>query len=109
MDDLVHKSNLILTLASDRQWAPENENHYKTLGLKMIHKKYILNLDKNKINIHCLEGLGRLNDVGGANDFRHANKTHCSAHTAASVSLNWFQEILHAKIKFHRYNDTYET
>ena len=32
MDNLVYKSNLILTLASDRQWAPENENYYKTLG-----------------------------------------------------------------------------
>jgi len=60
----------------------------KLLVFKMIHKKYIFNLDKKKINIHCLEGLGRLNEVGGANDYRHANKTHCSAHTASSVSLN---------------------
>ncbi|XP_023328346.1 uncharacterized protein LOC111701333 [Eurytemora carolleeae] len=71
MDDLVYKSNLILTLASDRQWAPENENYYKTL-----------------------EGLGRLNEVGGANDYRHANKTHCSAHTASSAQYGVYRNLV---------------
>ncbi|XP_023340242.1 uncharacterized protein LOC111710393 [Eurytemora carolleeae] len=62
LDDLVYKSNLILTIASDRQWAPENEKYYKTL-----------------------EELGRLNEVGGANDYRYANRTHCTAHTTISA------------------------
>ncbi|XP_023331207.1 uncharacterized protein LOC111703492 isoform X2 [Eurytemora carolleeae] len=61
LEDLVYKSNLILTIASDRQWALENEKYYRTL-----------------------EELGRLNDVGGANDFKYANKTHCAAHIIAT-------------------------
>ena len=33
------------------------------------------------------EELGRLNDVGGANGFKYANKTHCAAHIIATVSV----------------------
>ena len=36
--------------------------------------------------LYLLEELGRLNEVGGANDYRYANRTHCTAHTTISVS-----------------------
>ena len=54
-----------------------------------MKKKLVLNVDIicNTNRAFFAEELGRLNDVGGANDFKYANKTHCAAHIIATVSV----------------------